>query len=298
MKIEKIGMRTIKTAFAVSFTIFISNILNLKSPFFAGIAAIIAMQTSVSESLSRGKDRMYGTVFGAVVAMLFSYLAPENVISTGIGILIIIYICNILGLKKSIQLSTMVFLSIILNHDEGSRLNYALYRTMDTLVGLIIGTAINYFIVPPNMEARIEEMIDKTYFEIKGMIEGIIYQGEKPSLEDFKKYLIDMEENYTILKKDSRLSLGKPHDTSNYDWIFTAFSNIYSNLKIILSIEKSPIINERNRRALEEIFDKEITSSDEDSLDELDLVYNYHLNELLNGLNHIDECLSRIKEQN
>ncbi len=48
-------MRTIKTALAVSLTIFIAQVLNLKSPFFAGIAAIIAMQSSVSESFNMAK---------------------------------------------------------------------------------------------------------------------------------------------------------------------------------------------------------------------------------------------------
>ena len=149
MKFKKVGMRTIKTAFAVSLTIFISNILKLKSPFFAGISAIIAMQTSVSQSLRAGKDRMYGTILGALVALIFSLFHLENTFFIGIAIVIIIYICNLFGWEKTIQLSTMVFLSIILNYDEGSRVSYALHRTLDTFIGLIIGTLVNYFIVPP-----------------------------------------------------------------------------------------------------------------------------------------------------
>ena len=148
MKVKKVGMRTIKTALAVSLTILISQIFNLRSPFFAGIAAIIAMQTSVSESFTMAKNRMYGTILGGTIALLFSYFAPENILSIGLGIIILIYACNLFGWKRSVQISTMVFLSIILNYEEGSRLNYALYRTLDTLVGLIIGTLINYFILP------------------------------------------------------------------------------------------------------------------------------------------------------
>ena len=109
MKIEKIGMRTIKTALAVSLTIFIAQVLNLKSPFFAGIAAIIAMQSSVSESFNMAKNRMLSTILGAITALLFSLIAPENPFFIAIGIIIIIYLCNIFNWKKSIQLSTMVF---------------------------------------------------------------------------------------------------------------------------------------------------------------------------------------------
>ncbi|GFN34623.1 FUSC family protein [Tepidimicrobium xylanilyticum] len=296
MKFERIGMRTIKTAFAVSMTIWISNIFKIRSPFFAGIAAIIAMQTSVSESLSIGKNRMFGTVLGAVVALLFSSFAPENIVSIGIGIVIIIYICNVFGWKKSIQLSAMVFLSIILNFQEGSRFNYALYRTLDTLIGLVIGTLINYFIVPPNVEGKINEMIEKTYSEFKKMIESIIYECKKPSLEELKKHLINMEESYNVLKKDMRLHLSKKQNTYDYNWIFTAFDNIYSNLKILLSMKKLPNINEVNREALKRVFNKEISYTNDGNLDELDLIYNYHLSELLKGLDSIDKALLKVEK--
>ena len=209
MKVKKIGMRTIKTALAVSVTIFISQLFNFRSPFFAGIAAIIAMQTSVSESFTMGKNRMFGTILGAIVALLFSYFAPENVVSIGIGILIIIYACTLFGWKKSVQISTMVFLSIMMNYEEGSRFNYALYRTLDTLIGLIIGTLINYFIVPPKVENKIEETIHNMYSEFKDIIETIIWNGENSSLENLKKYLTDAEENYNLLKKDVKLHLYK-----------------------------------------------------------------------------------------
>lgn len=50
-------MRTIKTALAVSPAILIAQGLDLKSPFFVGIAAIISMKSSVSESLTAGNSK-------------------------------------------------------------------------------------------------------------------------------------------------------------------------------------------------------------------------------------------------
>lgn len=57
VKAKKIGMRTIKTALAVSLAILIAQGLDLKSPFFVGIAAIISMKSSVSESLTAGNSK-------------------------------------------------------------------------------------------------------------------------------------------------------------------------------------------------------------------------------------------------
>ncbi|MCF6465249.1 FUSC family protein [Clostridium sp. Cult2] len=292
MKVKKIGMRTIKTALAVSLTILISQLFNLRSPFFAGIAAIIAMQTSVSESFTTGKNRMYGTILGGIVALIFSYFALESVLSIGIGIIIIIYTCNLFGWKKSVQISNMVFLSIILNYEEGSRLNYALYRTLDTLIGLVIGTLINYFIVPPKAEDKIIESIDNMYSELKNMVESIIWKDQNRTLENLKKYLVDVEENYNILKNDVKLNLCKPDNYHNYDWIFNTFENIYNHLSILFAIEKTPQLTEGNKRTLENLFHKKIPLSSNGPLDELDLVYNYHLEKLLKGLDSIKESLS------
>src|SRR5690606_15213363 len=108
----------------------------------------------------------------------FSLIAPENPFFIAIGIIIIIYLCNIFNWKKSIQLSTMVFLSIILNYEEGSRVNYALYRTLDTFIGLVIGTLINYFLLPPNIEEQIKISIENIYSQIKKMLEHIVWKEE------------------------------------------------------------------------------------------------------------------------
>lgn len=291
MKVGKIGMRTIKTALAVSLTIFISQVFNLKSPFFAGIAAIIAMQSSVSESFSMAKNRMLSTILGAVIALSFSLIAPENPFFIAIGIIIIIYLCNIFDWKKSIQLSTMVFLSIILNYEEGSRVNYALYRTLDTFIGLVIGTLINYFILPPNIEDKMKISIKNMYSQVKDMLERIIWKEEYIELEGLRQDIVDIEKKYNILKKEIKLNLYKMDDYLNFQHIFDLFENTYNHISIICSIEKSPYIDDKNRRTLEKLFNKKAPLNNREYGDELDLVYNYHLNKILENLSLIDSIL-------
>ncbi len=297
MKIEKVGLRTLKTALAVSLTIFLSQILNLRSPFFAGIAAITAMQSSVSESLSTGKDRMFSTILGGIIALLFSLVAPESPFFIGLGIIIIIYLCNIFNWKQSIQLSGMVFLSIILNYKEGSRVDYAFYRTVDTLFGLVVGTFINYFILPPNLEDKMVESVHKMYSLIKDMIDSIIWKEEGLELEALRKDLVDIEENYNILKREMKLNLYESSTINNLETIFELSENIYSNLSTIYSIDKYPHIDEKNRKSLETLFNKKLPIHDKENKDELSLVYNYHLEKIIDNLNYIDNLLKKIKDK-
>ena len=294
MKFKKIGMRTIKTAIAVSLTIFLSQIFNLKSPFFAGIAAIIAMQSSVSESFYMGKNRMYSTILGASIGLLFSLIAPENPFFIGIGIIIIIYTCNLFKLKKPISLSTIVFLSIILNYEEGSRISYALHRTLDTFFGLTIGTLINYFIFPPNMKEELIESIENMYLEFRDILEYIVWEEENLSLGGLRKNLITIEENYNILKKDIKLNLFKGHDSFDFEYIFELFESTYNHFSILCSIDKCLYIDENNRQILERLFNKKLPVQIEQKKDNLSLAYNYHLEKILYGLISINNIIHNI----
>ena len=291
MKIKKVGLRNLKTALAVALTIFLSQILNLRSPFFAGIAAITAMQSSVSESFNSGVDRMFSTILGGIIALLFSLVAPENPFFIALGIIIIIYLCNVFDWKQSVQLSGMVFLSIILNYEEGSRVDYAFYRTVDTLFGLVIGTLINYFVLPPNLEDKMVDSVQKMYSQVKDMVGAIIWKEEGAELDSLRKDLVEIEENYNLLRKEVKLNLYKTHTFHNLQMIFELLENIYSNLSVIYSMNKVSFIDDKNREELEKLFGKELPNHTENGESELDLIYNYHLKNIVENLNSIDNLL-------
>src|SRR5690606_19681511 len=164
------------------------------------------------------KSRMLGTIFGAMVAIVFSYIAPTNVLSIGIGIIIIIYVCNLLGWTNAIQLSSMVFLVIVLNYDEGSRLNYAIYRAADTLIGLIIGTLINYLVVPPDTyyEKLLKDSIIHMHYQIKKDLEDFFWNKEKISLENLQAFLNTTKEEYKILNKEIKLKIRKSNSINSF----------------------------------------------------------------------------------
>lgn len=293
MKPKKIGMRTIKTALAVSLAIFISQLLNLKSPLFVGIAAIISMKSSVSESLTAGKSRMLGTIFGAMVAIVFSYIAPTNVLSIGVGIIIIIYVCNLLGWTNAIQLSSMVFLVIVLNYDEGSSLNYAIYRAADTLIGLIIGTLINYLVVPPDTyyEKLLKDSIIHMHYQIKKDLEDFFLNKEKISLENLQAFLNTTKEEYKILNKEIKLKIKKSNNINSFkatlERTINSIETIYNHLAVVFNMDSIPSLDENNKKSLEKIFEKELFEEEKTNSNE-HVVYNYHVNKILEELETLD----------
>ncbi len=291
MKLHKPGMRTIKTALAVVITLFIGDLLSIQSPFIASIAAIISMETSVSESFKSGRNSIYGTVLGGLVALIFSLTLPTNTFVIGLGVVVVIYLCNLFGWKDTIKISIFVFLSILLSYESGSHINYVIHRTLDTFLGLVIGTLINFFVLPPNVQKRVVDSIDKIYSQLRSMLESIIWQNQNINIEQLRKDLIKIEDKYTILKRETKLHVTKNDNSLDYRRIFIIFENTYNHLKIIITTEKNPVLDETNRISLEELFNRQIIKPSIE-LDNVDPAYNYHLSKAIDNIKVLEKIIN------
>lgn len=155
MKLNQlIGMRTFKTGLAVAITLIICDWVKATNPFFAAISAIFAMESTVEGTFNVVRDRLFGTILGAAIAIGFTMILPQTSITTGLGIILVISICNGFMLQGTIKIASIVFLAIALGAHEGNQLNYALFRTIDTLIGLMVSTLINLFVFPKGIAMK------------------------------------------------------------------------------------------------------------------------------------------------
>ncbi|MGG7164200.1 FUSC family protein [Clostridium ihumii] len=158
---KRIGMRNMKTGIAVFLCIVISRLLGFKSPFYSCIAAVICMQSTVETSFEVGKNRMIGTAMGTFIGICFSYIAPNSIIFTCMGVSLIIYICDSLHKNKSISISCIVFIAIMTNLNDKSPLEYGTFRFIETALGIIIAVLVNKYICPYKEEKISEDKILK-----------------------------------------------------------------------------------------------------------------------------------------
>jgi uncharacterized membrane protein YgaE (UPF0421/DUF939 family) len=233
IKFNKIGMRTLKTGLAVIVTLLVSQLLEISNPFFATIAAIFAMESSISATFTAARDRMYGTVLGAIVAFIFSMLIPVNAMTIGIGIVIVIYICNAFKWQGTIKISTIVFLAILLGFEEGGQFEYALFRTMDTFIGLAISTLINYFVFPHNVGEKVTLSIDEIVETLNEMMSAIDKHSESFDLELFDRDLSVMKAHFDTLQKEIKLMVYPKYDMMAVKQAIDKFDGIYHHMAIL-----------------------------------------------------------------
>lgn len=292
MKLGRIGMRTVKTALAVFLTLVVSDLLQIGNPFFVVIAAILSMEPSVSESLTAGRDRILGTVVGGFVALVFSYfdIPGSSSIFIAIGVVLVIYISNLLGISGTIKISTIVFVSILINYEEGSRIAFTIYRIGDTLLGLVIGTLVNYFIVPPHSKKTHLEALLSMYERIKSFLKIVVWHEEGMDLDALRKELYRIEEKHQIVRKELKLHADGEEDMVRFKQAFDLFESTYSHLSILTEVEEEVALSSRNRIALEKLYQQVlIEDKNEQEIEDITaIVYNYHLNKILSNLQEID----------
>ncbi len=150
----KIGMRTVKTVVAAGICLFTFQLLNLEGGIngvHAALAAVICMKSSLQHSLRTGIDRTIGTIIGSVTGVLF-LLAGAHLpllllsLASAFGVLIIIYLCNVLRLQASVPISVVVFLIIFITKYDVNPLYYGFARLAETVFGIFIAYLTNRFL--------------------------------------------------------------------------------------------------------------------------------------------------------
>lgn len=159
----KIGSRNIKTAISVFICISIFQLLNRPYPFYACIAAVICMQKSVQNSFETGKSRMIGTVIGGVIGYILSITMGNSALVCGLGIIFVIYSCNLFKQNSSVAIACIVFIAIMTNLKGVPAHIYAVNRVIDTFIGILVSIFINRFINFKKIKLKFIDLEDKNY---------------------------------------------------------------------------------------------------------------------------------------
>lgn len=156
-EIPRIGLRNIKTSISVLFCFLLFELIGRDYPIYACVAAVICTKDTFQNSFDISKDRVVGTLIGGVtgavflkINALFDFFLSLEVIAS-LGIIIVIYLCNLINEKGSVSLSCVVYLLILVNFknsESSAPYLYALDRTVDTVIGIAISLIVNRYFFP------------------------------------------------------------------------------------------------------------------------------------------------------
>ena len=152
--VPHIGMRITKSALGV-FLCFVIYLLRGEqgAPFYSALAVLWCIQNYTKNTLTNAVQRTIGTAIGAGYGLLF-ILCKLYVVDLGntlwhylllSGMIVpVIYTTVLLRRKNAAYFSCVVYLSIVVNHlGDVNPYLFVLDRSMDTMIGILLGLAIN-----------------------------------------------------------------------------------------------------------------------------------------------------------
>ncbi|SHH54459.1 Uncharacterized membrane protein YgaE, UPF0421/DUF939 family [Clostridium collagenovorans DSM 3089] len=293
MIFKKVGMRNVKTALSVSLCVLITNLIGLDSSSIsiACIAAVITMESTIYNSYVVGKNRLIGTIIGSIIGLIVSLVAPNNIIFIGLGIVCIIYLCDLLNYQRSISIACVVFIVITVSLTNKNPLIYSVSRVMETSIGIIVAVGVNFFFFPPKISKKVHDSYLEIFTSTKDLVYDRFTLDNKDELIQLYSKIIELN----LLLSNYVIEYGKIQEDAlkSYHVAADSFMKIYKHLYIIEDLKNVCKMTPENYEALklELIVPVGEVSSD------IEIVYNFHIEKLIFLLSNINLTEETIKEQ-
>ena len=148
LRIPGVGMRTVKTALAVALCTLVYCFVG-RSPAFACIGVIFGMGYNLEDARKNGGNRLFGTIIGGVVGILFfrlylvGHLTLLMVPFVFVGTIILIMACQMFWVG-GVQPGGVVLCILLFNTPAATYIDYAMNRIFDTAVGVLIALFVSY----------------------------------------------------------------------------------------------------------------------------------------------------------
>lgn len=299
MKKVKIGPRTLKTALAVTLSIIAvyfygSNTSNL---IFATIGALSAMEHTFKNSLISCISQIVGVIMGAIIGVLLLSMHLPPLFASGVGIIGVITFYNYFRLKFSPTLACIVVVTIC-NLSDVTPFIYASERIWDTAIGLAIGMLINLFVFPYDNSKQIRNTIYRLDKELILYLEDM-FNGDE-SIPNVNKMIHSMDEINHGLKifSDQKLFYHRKKQKRDLTALLNCEQKVRElvvHLEVLSQLPFPGVLNAANKELLQkngaQIKDQRVITKPT----ELDVVTNYHVNQVLNLRS---ELLNTLKEEN
>jgi len=302
MKNRLIGMRTIKTAIVVIISYFVSSLINDELSFALIYAAVICIETSVVSSFKIGYNRVLGTAVGGVIGLVMTYLPIYGGIAMALGIIVTIIFCNLLNIKKATGIAITLVIIIIMGSSDTTPAVYAMQRTLDTVIGIVIATIVNMLIYPPDQMKRVRESFNAYRHTARNVVGDVVIFSIDESLASLTKSLDDLKDKFSSLNKE--LPILRKYDKEEFDY-YTQM--IESSEKVLIYAEAISLsepgvrMTADNNQKLTKLLARDIQQSEfvtPESSTREDMIYNYNLAKLISAMEKILRERVFITDQN
>lgn len=297
----RIGLRTIKSAVAVMIAMSVVYFYGVTTSriIFAMLGAMEAMQPTIKASIRACLTQVTGVIFGALLGLLLTAAGMHPLITTGIGIVLVITIYNTFGIQFSPGLPCLIVVTICTTPDI-MPIAYAFGRIWDTLIGFAVGMVINALVFPYNNSKQIRFTLDSLDKELIRFLEDM-FDGDEilPDVKEMSSQVAVMASQMTIFSDQKLLMQLKrqQEDIRTFEVCEQKARELLARMEILSHMGTPGLLTEENKHALidcgAEIKDSRVLTEPT----ERDIVVNYHVKQILRLRKELTEELNKTVTQ-
>lgn len=210
------GSRIVKTGIAIFLTAVICEWLNWP-PVFAVITAIVTIEPTVSDSVKKGLVRFPASAIGSAFAVLFITLFGNSPITYTLAAVATILVCYKFNLHAGLLVATLTSVAMVEVIHEHVLVSFFI-RLGTTSIGLLVSTAVNMLVFPPNYRKDILISIQSISEHAGSMLEytfrTILFDGDAKRQEE----QLLVKQLTTEIRKTEKLINFQRDESSLYPW--------------------------------------------------------------------------------
>lgn len=281
----RIGMRTAKSAIAVMIAMAVVYFYGVTTSriIFAVLGAMEAMQPTIKASLRSCLTQVTGVISGALFGLFLNALGLHPLITTGIGIVMVISIYNALRIQFSPSLPCLIVVTICTTPDIAPFI-YASGRIWDTLIGFAVGITINALIFPYDNRKQIRYTLESLDQELIRFLEDL-FDGDDilPDAKLMADKVSTMASQLTVFSNQKLLMQMRrqQEDIRSFEVCEKDARELLARMEILSHIGDPGRLSEENRQALTECG--AVIKDTRPLIDptEREIVVNYHVRQIL-----------------
>jgi uncharacterized membrane protein YccC len=189
---KRLLIHAAKTALAATVCWWLAIWLGLHDGYWGSISAIIVLQSNFGATITASRDRILGTIIGAVLGFTFSLFGalPWNYI---LAVFVAMVICGLLGFRSSSRLAG-VTITIVMLVQSSSHKALAFDRVLQVVLGIVVALIVTTLIFPDRARLSLRDGLAQEFLILGHFFEAIL-QGFRGSpagnLEELRQDVLE-----------------------------------------------------------------------------------------------------------
>lgn len=174
--------RSLRIGLAAALATFCSQLLHLPNPWFATVAAIVAMQSTLQATLRSGRNSILGAFIGAVSGLAVASVARDQAWAVGVVVMAPLVIFGWFKLRSIGQQAALVASVVVLvpSRPEFTTFDFAVIRFGQAAIGIIVAMVVQALVFPPRAHRKVRRELAGVYHDMATMI-GHVTEAFEPT---------------------------------------------------------------------------------------------------------------------